>query len=72
MNATEFLKRHEKDKSADERDHSLQGQAKEHTKHPADIHAGTAFDWEDMERYQQELDRLEREGPGAPKGADKK
>lgn len=72
MKASEFLKRHEKEKSTDQEDHSLQSQARERTKHPADIHAGTAFDWEDMDRYQKELDRLEREGPGAPKGADKK
>lgn len=72
MKASEFPKGHEKEKPAEQEDHSLQAQARKRTKNPADINAGTAFDWEDMERYQQELDRLDREGPGAPKEADKK
>ncbi len=66
MKASEFMKRHEK-KSADDEDHSLQAQAKEHARHPTEMNAGTAFDWEDMEAYQRELERLEREGPGTPK-----
>lgn len=52
------------------RDHSLQAQAKRRAEHPEHMNAGTAFDWEDLEAYQQELDRLDKEGPGRPESAD--
>lgn len=48
-------------------DHSLGAIAREHTVHTTTIRAGTVFDWEDLERYQEELARLDREGPGSPK-----
>jgi len=52
------------------RDHSLQAQAKRRAEHPEHLNAGTAFDWEDLDAYQQELDRLDKEGPGRSKGTD--
>ncbi len=48
-------------------DHSLKSIAREHAVQSGVMRAGTAFDWEDMEAYQAELMRLDREGPGAPK-----
>lgn len=50
-----------------EHDHSLGSIARQHAAHASKIHAGTAFDWEDLERYQEELERLDREGPGTSK-----
>jgi hypothetical protein len=50
-----------------EKEHTLQENAKERALHPDHINAGTAFDWEDMEAYAKELERLDREGPGAKK-----
>lgn len=74
MKASEFLKRYEqqqkdraKDDQSDEEDHSLEAQAKERAKHPEHMNVGTPFDWEELEAYQKELDRLDREGPGAHK-----
>lgn len=71
MKKPEFLKGHEekrRDEKADametEEDHSLQAQAKERAKHPEHLNAGTPYEWEDVEAYQKELDRLDREGPG--------
>ncbi len=71
MKASEFLKRYEDQQNAGEgegegeqEDHSLQAHAKERARHPEHINAGTPFDWEDLESYQRELERLEREGPG--------
>lgn len=68
MNASEFLDHLEKQRknalaeSMDEKDHSLQGQAKERAKHPSEMNAGTAFDWEDLDDYKKELQRMDREG----------
>ncbi len=74
MKASEFLKRYEqqqkdraKDDQPSEEDHSLEAQAKERAKHPEHMNVGTPFDWEELEAYQKELDRLDREGPGAHK-----
>jgi hypothetical protein len=74
MKASEFLKQFEKrqqnqesDDKEEEKDHSLQAQSRERADHPNGLHTGTAYDWEDLERYQRELDRLDREGPGKPK-----
>ena len=69
MKASDFIKRFEEKQKEDaqeepEKDHSLQAQAKEHAQHPKDMNAGTAHDWEDMDKWQEELDRLDREGPG--------
>ncbi len=51
----------------EQKEHSLREQAQARAKDPLHIHAGTAFDWEDMEAYQLELERLDREGPGLKK-----
>ncbi|MDQ2077615.1 hypothetical protein [Marinimicrobium sp. ABcell2] len=70
----DFLKHHKKEPPKDHKDleakhpqtddHSLQAQAKKRAQHPEHIHAGTPFDWEDIDAYQRELDRMDREGPG--------
>ena len=59
------LKRHENlnDKADEHKDHSLQAQAKERAEHPEEMKVGSPYDWEDMEAYKKELDRMEREGP---------
>jgi hypothetical protein len=44
-------------------DNSLQEKAKERAKHPNDMKVGTPYEWEELEAYRKELDRLEREGP---------
>lgn len=79
MKASEFLKRYEqkqkeraKGEQPSEEDHSLEAQAKERAKHPEQMNVGTPFDWEELEAYQKELDRLDREGPGAHKEKDGK
>ena len=77
MKASEFLRRFEQQqkeqreerKGENEEDHSLRAQAWEHARHPEHMKVGTAFDWEELEAYQKELERLEREGPG--RAADK-
>lgn len=77
MKASEFLKRYEqqqkdraKDDQPSEEDHSLEAQAKERAKRPEHMNVGTPFDWEELEAYRKELERLEREGPGAHKDGD--
>lgn len=74
MKASDFLKRYEARKKREaeeqegkEREHTLRENAMERAKHPTDLNAGTAFDWEDLERYQKELERMDREGPGLGK-----
>lgn len=65
-----ILKRFEGLQNADsesEKEHTLQENAKARALHPDHINAGTAFDWEDMEAYAKELERLDREGPGIKK-----
>ncbi len=67
MKVAEFLRRfdvkHVPEVDLDyDRDHSLRSLARQHATRPKGMHTGTAFDWEDLERYQQELDRLDREG----------
>lgn len=49
------------------KEHSLQENAKLRAQHPDQLNAGTAFDWEEMEAYKQELERMDREGPGRSK-----
>lgn len=51
----------------EEKEHTLQENAKERAKHPEHLNAGTPYDWEDVDRYREELDRLDREGPGRKK-----
>lgn len=53
--------------SEEQKEHSLREQAQERVKDPLHINAGTAFDWEEMEAYKRELERLDREGPGVKK-----
>jgi predicted TIM-barrel fold metal-dependent hydrolase len=65
----DILKRYDELNSVDgadeaEKEHTLQENAKTRALHPDRINAGTAFDWEDMEAYAKELERLDREGPG--------
>jgi hypothetical protein len=51
-----------------QKDHSLQENAKQRALHPDHINAGTAYDWEDMDAYAKEMERMDREGPGIKKG----
>jgi hypothetical protein len=44
-------------------DNSLQEKAKERAKHPNEMKVGTPYEWEELEAYRKELDRLDREGP---------
>lgn len=71
MKASEFLKHYEarqkreaEEENGEEKEHTLQENAKERAKNPKSLNAGTPFDWEDLEAYQEELKRLDREGPG--------
>ena len=69
MKVAEFLKflvtRPLPDEQEDfEHDHTLGSLARQHAVHTGTLRAGTAFDWEDLERYQEELARMDREGPG--------
>lgn len=62
--ADEILKKMESDKSSEEeREHSLRENAIERAKDPLHINAGTAFDWEDVDAYAKELERMDREKP---------
>lgn len=68
----DILKRYEALNNVDgtdevEKEHTLQENAKERALHPDHINAGTAYDWEDMDAYAKELERLDREGPGIKK-----
>lgn len=59
------LKRHENfhEKSDENNDNSLQAHAKERAKHPNEMKVGSPYEWEELEDYKKELDRLDREGP---------
>lgn len=68
--AEEVLKRFEQlqaESDEPEKEHSLQENAKQRAQHPDQLHAGTAYDWEEIEAYKKELERMEREGPGTKK-----
>lgn len=76
MKASEFLKQYEARKKREaeeqegiEREHTLQENALERARNPGSLNAGTPFDWEDLEAYEKELKRMDREGPG--RGSDK-
>lgn len=56
-----FENLHEKDE--EHNDNSLQEKAKERAKHPNEMKVGTPYEWEELEAYRKELDRLDREGP---------
>lgn len=61
------LKRYETLQHQDDeppKEHTLQENAKARAKHPEHLNAGTPYDWEDVDRYQRELERMEEEGPG--------
>ena len=63
MKASDYLKEFERKQGQQpEKDHTLQENALERAKNPTDLNAGTAFDWEDVEAYQEELKRMETEG----------
>ena len=49
------------------KEHTLQENAKERAKHPEHLNAGTPYDWEDVDRYREELERLDEKGPGSEK-----
>lgn len=73
MKASDYLKEFEarkkreaEEREGKEREHTLQENAKERAKNPTSLNAGTPFDWEDLEAYQKEIERLEREGPRQP------
>lgn len=72
--ASDFLKKYEQQRreregaaedKEDKEDHSLEGHARARAANPTHLNAGTPHDWEDLERYRRELERLEREGPGS-------
>jgi hypothetical protein len=66
--ADEVLKRFESlNSEEEEKEHSLQENAKARAQHPTQLNAGTAFDWEELEAYQKELDRMDREGAAVKK-----
>lgn len=62
----EVLEEHEQISERDEhqKEHTLQENARERARHPGNLNAGTPYEWEDLEDYEDELERLEREGPG--------
>lgn len=61
--ADELLKKLDSEKAEKEREHSLRENAIERTQDPLHINAGTAFDWEDMDAYAKELERMDKEKP---------
>jgi len=79
MKASEFLKKYERDQKAkqgdsdenESEDHSLEHNARERAAHlEQGLNVGSPFDWEDLEKYKQELERMDREGPGRRKAKD--
>ena len=65
-----ILKRHEALKEMEEgkqRDHTLQENAKERAKHPEHLNSGSQYEWEDVDRYRKELERMDDEGPSPKK-----
>lgn len=76
MKASEFLKKYERDQKAkqdnaetnEDEDHSLEHNARERAAHlEQGLNVGSPFDWEDLEKYKKELERMDREGPGRSK-----
>lgn len=66
MKASDFLKQFEQRKKTsgeEEKEHTLQENAKERAQHPDHMNVGTPYDWEELEGYKKELERLDREGP---------
>lgn len=60
--ADELLKKLESEE-AEEREHSLRENAILRAQNPLHINAGTAFDWEEMDAYAKELERMDKEKP---------
>lgn len=62
----EILEKHEQINRREdkEKEHTLQENARERARHPGDMKSATPYEWEDLEDYENELERLEREGPG--------
>jgi hypothetical protein len=60
--ADELLKKLEAEET-EEREHSLRENAILRAQNPLQINAGTAFDWEEMEAYAKELERMDKEKP---------
>ncbi len=60
--ADELLKKLESEET-EEREHSLRENAILRAQNPLQINAGTAFDWEEMDAYAKELERMDREKP---------
>ena len=60
--ADELLKKLESEE-AEEREHSLRENAILRAPNPLHINAGTAFDWEEMDAYAKELERMDKEKP---------
>jgi hypothetical protein len=80
MKASEFLKKYEREQKAkqsnsdanESEDHSLEHNARERAAHlEQGLNVGTPFDWEDLEKYKKELERMDREGPGRRQEDDK-
>ena len=66
MKASDYLRQFEERKKREEeeeKEHTLQENAKERARHPDHLNVGTPYDWEELEAYKKELERLEREGP---------
>lgn len=63
MKASDYLKEIERKQGKQaEKEHTLRENALERAKHPTDLNAGTAFDWEEVEAYEEEFKRMQAEG----------
>lgn len=64
--ADSVIKRYEVLKHQDdpEKEHTLQENAKDRAKHPEHLNAGTQYDWEDVDKYRKELERMDNESIG--------
>lgn len=61
MKVAEFIKRYEGRHFSDgEAMDSKQSPARQRAGHLKSLHAGTPYEWEDLERYQRELDQEDR------------
>lgn len=68
MKASDYLREHERrnqatDDKDDRKEHTLQENARERAEHPEKLNAGTPYDWQDVESYREELERMDKEGP---------
>jgi len=51
------------EKAEEHKENSLQEKAKERARHPNEMKIGSPYEWEELEAYKEELERLDREGP---------